>query len=233
MSDIVFGNNAILQVKISGTYVSLGCAISCSVEYQNELIAKTDVNAGLNRKRRVRMGDSSMSVNGLVTLVDSTTQSPFYFLQEAVRRNEVDLRILFTDEGAIQKQVQGNYLIQTIKLTGKADDFSEFDIEFQGTGDISLADPDDESGSDIPGDVQFDWWPLDEGETSITGTGHYGRSFSGELILEVDREGIEQEPVTGSPSGREYANSGTIISFDSTLPGNPGGERVFVLWRNV
>jgi predicted secreted protein len=231
MSDIVFGNNAVLQVRIAGTYVNVGCAVSCSFEFENELIAKTDVNAGLFRKKRVRMSDSRMSVQGLTTLVDDTSYSPMYFLQEGVRRTEQDLRILFTDEGGISKQVQGSYLVKTIQMTGKADDFSEFDMGFEGTGTISLEDPDD-SGSDIPGDVQWDWWEAVEGQNTITGAGHYGRSFAGEELILVDREGIQYDEVLSSPAGRQYSNSGSVISFDAALPFNLG-ERVYVIWQNV
>jgi hypothetical protein len=229
MSDIIFGNNAVLQVGISGTYFSIGCAVSCVFDFENELIPKTDVNAGLFRKKRVRMSDCSMSVQGLTTLVDDTTYSPMYFLQEGVRRTEQDLRILFTDEGGISKQIQGSFLVRKIQLTGKADDFSEFDMEFDGTGAISLADPDD-SGSDIPGNIQFDWWEGAGGETSITGPGHYGRSFSGESVKYVDIEGIGHELVSGTPGNREYANTGSVISFQ--IPLEPGG-RVYVLWETV
>lgn len=230
--DIVFGNNAVLQANILGTYVSIGCAVSCSFQFENEIIAKTDVNAGLSRKKRVRMSDSSMSVQGLTTLVDSTTYSPFYFLQEAVRRTEQDLRMLFTDEAGVSRQVQGSYLIKSIQLTGKADDFSEFDMEFDGTGTISLADA-SESGSVIAGIVMWDVWDLAEGATSITGTGTYGRSFAGENVVLVDREGIQYDEVASGPSGRQYSKSSTVISFDTTLPGNPGGERVYVIWQEV
>lgn len=229
MSDTIFGNNAVLQVNISGTYLNIGCAVSCMFEFENELIAKTDVNAGLFRKKRVRMSDSRMGVQGLTTLVDDTSYSPFYFLQEGVRRTEQDLRILFTDEGGIQKQVQGSYLIKSIQLTGKADDFSEYDIEFEGTGSISLEDP-EASGSDIPGNIQFDWWEGAGGETSITGPGHYGRSFAGESVKYVDIEGIGHDLVSGTPGNREYANTGTVISF--LIPLEAGG-RVYVLWETV
>lgn len=233
MSDIIFGNDAILQVNIDGVYVAVGCAMSCSFEYQNELIGKTDVNAGLSRKKRVRMGDSKMSVHGLTTLIDdATAYSPMYFLQEAVRRTEQDLRLLLIDEGNIIKQIQGSYLVSRINVTGAATDFSEFDIDFEGTGTISLADADESGATLINGDVQFDWWEMGAGDTSVTGPGHFGRSFAGEDIILVVQEGIQYNETAGTPGAREYANSGTVISFVSDTPA-VGGERVYVMWKNV
>lgn len=233
MSNIIFGSNAVLQVKPTGlgSYFSVGCAVSCVFDFENEIIAKTDVNAGLFRKKRVRMSDCSMGVQGLTTLVDDTTYSPMYFLQEAIRRTEQDLRILFTDEGGISKQIQGSFLVKKINMTGKADDFSEFDMEFDGTGGISLADPED-SGSDISGDYQWDWWATTPGASTISGAGNYGRSFAGETLLLVDREGIQYDEVASGPSGRQYSFNGTTISFDPALVFN-SGERVYVIWKNV
>lgn len=230
MAGTVFGNDAVLQVNTGSGYVNIGCAYSCSFEFSNELIGKTDVNAGLFRKKRVRISDSKMSVQGLTNLVDDTVYSPFYFLQEGVRRTEQDLRILFTDENGIQKQVQGFYLVESIQLSGKSDDFSEYDIEFQGTGTISLEDPDGDTG-DIPGNIQFDWWPLAEGATTISGPGNFGRSFTGEPIKLVDREGIQMDEVTVLSDGRQYTTDGTTLTFLNA--GNPGGERVYVMWQTV
>lgn len=232
MSSVVFGRDMVFEAKISDVYTPVGCAVSGSFKFTNELIAKTDVNAGLFRKRRVRISDCSLSVQGLTTLLNNSTSSIMYFLLEGVRRVEQDLRIIFTDEDGLQKQIQGMFVLESSQLTGEVSGFSEFDMEFQGTGGFSISDVVDESGTPIPGDIQWDWWDTTPGGTSITGVGHYGRSFAGEELLLVDREGIQYDEVASSPTGRQYANSGTVISFDATLPFN-SGERVYVLWQNI
>lgn len=230
--DAVLAKDVILQVKIGEAYISKGCAETCAFTLSNELIGKTDVNAGLFRKRRVRISDSGMSVQGLTTLVDDEKLSTFYFLQETVRRSELDLRILFTDEGNIQKQIQGIYVIESIGVNGgRIGDWSDFNIEFKGTGTISLADPEDD-GSSIPGDLQWDWWETTPGASSITGPGFYGRSFAGEQLIMVDREGLQYDEVVSGQTGRQYSSDGTTISFDANLTFNDN-ERVFVLWREV
>jgi len=232
MSSVVFGSDMHMEVKISGEYVPVGCSDSCSFEFTNELINKTDVNAGLFRKRRVRLSDCSMSVHGLMTLENNSTISPLYFLQEAIRRIEQDLRITFTDESGIQKQVQGMFLLESAPIQGDVTAFSEFDLQFQGTGGFTISDVTDESGS-IPGDVDWDWWDGAEGENTITGPGHYGRSFAGKEIIEVDREGLQFDEVDTTPvdGSRTYQQDGTTITFPAASLFN-AGERVFVIWQN-
>jgi hypothetical protein len=232
MSSVVFGRDMVFEAKIDDVYTPVGCAVSGSFQFTNELIAKTDVNAGLFRKRRVRISDCSLSVQGLTTLENNSTASVLYFLQEAVRRTDQDLRITFTDEDGLQKQIQGLFLMESSQLNGEVAGFSEFDIEFQGNGGFTISDIVDESGEGLPGEVNWDWWEAVEGENTISGTGNYGRSFAGKELLLVDREGLQYDEVIVSPSGRQYMFDGTEISFDTGLPFNPE-ERVFILWKNI
>lgn len=227
--NVIYGNNGILQIRVSGSWLSIGCMYSCAFEYTNELILKTDVNAGLNRKRRVRMSDSSVSGQGLVTLTDDTAKASMYFLEEAIRRSEIELRILMTDEAGVQKAISGTFVIERFQVTSKSDDFTEFDMSLMGTGEIAYgdADPDD---ADLPGDVQFDWWQLSDGQSTVTGAGHFGRSFAGETVLQVRVEGMSQEEVAAGATGREYENDGTTITLGAPVTGD---ARVYVLWKNV
>lgn len=233
MSSVVFGRDMVIEAKIADVYTPVGCATSGSFSFINELIAKTDVNAGLFRKRRVRISDCTLSVQGLTTLENNTTISALYFIQEGVRRAEQDLRIIFTDEDSLQKQIQGMFILESSQLSGEVSGFSEFDMEFQGTGGFAISEVEEESGAGIPGDVAWDWWETVEGANSITGVGHYGRSFAGQDIIEVDREGLQYDEVPGTPADgeRQYSQDGTTITFPS---GNPfeAGTRVFVIWQN-
>lgn len=233
MSNIVAGHDMVLEVKISGVYTPIGCATACSFEFSNEIILKTDVNAGLFRKKRVRISDCRASVQGLTTLVNDTTISALYFLQEGVRRSEQDLRFRFTDEGGLQKQVQGLFIVSSVKLTGDVSGFAEHAIDYEGTGGFSISTIDDGSSGTSTGDVLWDWWEVADGAVTITGAGHYGRSFAGRPtidIIEVDREGSQYNYVASSPTGLQFTYDGTTIAFD---PANPmvAGARVFVIWQ--
>lgn len=234
MSAAIYGNGGSVEVKIAGNYFPFGCFTSFAFNFNNELILKTDVNAGLFRKRRVRISDCSASVSGLTTLENDTSASSLHFLQEGVRRTEQDLRFTFTDQDGVSKQIQGIFLVENVTITGAADDFSECDIVFQGTGGVTVSTVDESPSSDLPDNLSWDWWETTPGGTSITGPGHYGRSFAGlpaEDIIEVDREGLQYDLSDGAPVGREaFYDSVDTIEFD---PDNPfiEGTRVFVIWK--
>lgn len=223
----------VLEVNVSG-YKPVGCAFAVSFEFDNETILKTDVNAGLSRKRRVRMSDCRATVSGLTTLENNSTISVLYFLQEGVRRVEQDLRFVFTDEAGVMKQIQGMFLIVSAPITGDVTQFSQFDIAFEGSGGFTISDVLDESGeAALPGDVRWDWWETTEGATSISGTGNYGRTFSGQTVVTVFREGTEYDLITtGSPTGRQAKVNGAAIDFDTTLPFE-ADTRVYVVWQEI
>lgn len=233
MSDIVIGRNVSLEANIDGSYIGIGCAATTTFRYVNEIIGKTDVNAGLFRKKRVRISDFSASVSGLVTLYNTTAKvSAFYYLQEAIRRSENDLRFTYTDEGGVSRVISGLFLVETHEMTHDYEGFAEFDIEFQGTGDLTISDLPSPADPDCF-EAFSDWWTGNEGASTIAGTGDAGKSFAGHEILEVVREmGPPLSYTAGTPGDREYAFDGTTIT---TWSGNPysAGERIFVIWQVI
>jgi hypothetical protein len=229
MSSIVTGQNMIMEGLIDADWFPLGCATNCAFQFSNELIGKTDVNAGLFRKYRVRLSDCTADIQGLASLVTDTTISAFYFLQEAIRRTEVDLRFRFIDEVGNTQAITGKWLVSTVGLTADVSAFTEFDIAFQGTGGVTLAPV----VIDSPGEGAI--CEVQETIQLTLGAGSYSVS-SGLLIgadreiIFVDREGTGQTAAAGP---RHYAfNSATgTITFD--VEGNPGGEGIEIGWLIV
>jgi hypothetical protein len=230
----IFGKDVNVEALVNGVYVTIGCATTISFEFENELIARTDVNAGLNRKKRVRLSDSRGSVQGLTMIENTSTRlTAFHFLQEAVRRSEQDMRFVFMSEDGDSRVIAGKFLVQALSLTGdhSGPGFSEFDLRLEGTGGITIGtvdSPGDDSGLGCP-DMDSDTWVMEEGQTSISGLGQEGKSFAGREILEVDVEGLQYDYKDGAPGNREYAYNGTEISVE--IPAPEGGQRVFVIWK--
>lgn len=231
MSNVVHGKNVSMEAMVDGEYIAIGCAVSCSFELENELIGKTDVNAGLNRKKRVRLGDSRGSVQGLTTINSSPNRlTPFHFLQEAIRRSEQDIRFVFQDEAGDTRYIQGLFLVRAMNFTGEISSFSEFDLSLEGTGDITIGTV------ELPPDLicpilESDTWETEEGETSISGLGRQNKSFAGNEILEVDREGLQYDYKPGSsPGNREFGYNGTEIFFEVPFY---EGETVLVVWKQM
>jgi hypothetical protein len=230
MPDVVFGRNVSVEALINGDYIVIGCAVSSSFQFENELIGKTDINAGLNRKKRVRLSDVSGSVNGIVTLENTATRlTVFYFLQEAVRRAEQMMRFVFVDESGLTKYVSGLFLIQSTSITSDTSGFSEFDLSLEGTGPITISEVNPIPDPFCP-ELFSDTWETTPAATSISGPGIGGLSFEGQDILIVYREGTQFDFTAGSPGNREFAYNGIDISFDANNPFNVG-ERISVVWK--
>lgn len=231
MSREVFGTGVSVQAELNSEWITVGCATSCSFNFVNELIGKTDVNAGLFRKKRVRISDCSGNVEGVTITGSSATRlSIFHFMQEAVRRSEANMRYVFEDNEGNVVVITGLFLIEAIGLTGDVSAFSEFSLNLQGTGGISISEiaPPGEVVCDV---IQSDWWVCTAGESGISGPGVEGRNFAGHTVLEVDRSGLQHDIVDTGIAGNRQAKyaGGTTITFDPTNVFNDG-ETIFVIW---
>jgi hypothetical protein len=232
MSDSVHGSDVVMYKKLDGNYRAIACAISCSFNFSNEIISKTDRNAGLFRKRRVRMSDCSGSVQGVTRLLNNDdTLSVFHFLEEGVRRRDGDYKYTFTALDGTSKILTMTAIIESVDIVNDFEGFSEYDIKVVATGGFEI-DPLEPPATDE--NVNSDWWSTTPGASTISGlSSRKSLSLVGKTIIEVDREGLEHDETSGTPGNREFSfNSGTgVVSFDSTNPFN-SGERIFVIWKD-
>lgn len=228
----VLGSGVAVQAKVDGDYITIGCAVSCAWSYVNEIIGKTDVNAGSYRKKRVRISDVRGNVAGvIITENEPTRLSIFHFLQEAIRRSEVDMRFLFEDTLGTVRSIQGMFLVSGIDLTADVSAFGEFDLNLEGTGSVST-EAIDPPGEVVCDEMKSDWWVLAEGETTISGPGENGEFFAGHTLLEVARTGYAGMEIisSGTPGNAQALYTGsTTIAFDPANPGLPD-EKIFVIW---
>jgi hypothetical protein len=162
----------------------------------------------------------------LTYVENDSTLSFFYILQLGVRREEQTFKITFTDGLGDVRTLSGLGLIGTQSINGPSTDFSNCEIEIRWNAEPefdAVDDPADECEV-----VEKLFLTLAEGATSVSSA-----TLSGKTILGVEREGLGQVIIGGTPAAgtRECAFSGTTISFDSTNPGNVGGENIYVLYK--
>lgn len=237
MSEVIHGQDVYLSARVGNDYYIIGCAISATFNFTNDLIGKTDVNAGLFKKYRARISDCKASVNGVIKHnSNDSILSSFYFLQEGIRRSEVDYRFEWYSASGYQ-QLNMTGIIESITKDADVNDFALFDMSMQGTGNITLAEiiGPPPTGNSEPTDVLSDWWETLEGQYSIPAgpSAIHGYNILGKEIIEVDREGTQYDLITsGSPSGRQckFDNGLEQLFFDSTLPFN-AGETVFIIFK--
>lgn len=233
-NDCVQGRNVVLLKKVGVTYYPIGCAVSCQFRFKNEIVGKTDVNAGLFAKKRVRISDCSASVNGVLKRTnDDGILSTFHFLEEGVRRTEGDYKFLFTDDDGVAKIVTFIGLVETVDISGETSSMAEFDLQLQGTGGFEMSDLSDPRS---PGDenVESDWWNTVNGQSYISGLSQSGLSIVNKDILAVEIEGTGYDIVTGTPGNREckYTASGRIDFYPTEVVFD-GSQTAYVLWKDA
>jgi hypothetical protein len=229
------GKNFVLKKKFIDTYYKVACGKSVAFDFANDIILKTDVNAGLFKKKRVRISDFSASFNGLIKS-DNTVDyvSGFHFLEEGVRRAQSDYQCVFTDDAGNIIFINFKAVIESVNIAGTVGNYTEYDVALQGTEGFSQTTTPFPAATDY--EIISDWWPTvaDQDYVDVGGvdSGRLGlRMAADDIILEVDREGFQHDEAA-VPAGRQYKfDTGTLhLEFDAALPFN-GSETVFVLWK--
>ena len=229
---IVRGNRMIASIDVGGSFYPVFCAKSCSFELTNEIILRTGVNDGLFPKRRVRRSDWSGSASG-VLVTDNTIDrySPFYLLQEAVRRADNLWQFEFINEDGESKTISGTALIENLPISGDVQGMVQSSVNIVGTGGFEIDASPPSGGTEH---VDSDYWITTAGQFSITGDSVNNKDLVGKTLLGVSREGSVYDIITGTtPVGRQCtfnAAYGTV-TFDSNIPFNPN-ETVWCIWKD-
>ena len=228
---VVRGSNMIASILVNSVYYPVFCAKSCSFELTNEIILRTSVNDGLFPKRRIRRTDWSGSASGvLVTDNNIDRYSPFYLLQESVRRTELDWQFEFTNLDGEIKTIEGPALIENLPISGDVQSFVQCTVNIIGTGAFTI----DQSPPAGGEDVDSDYWDTTVGENTIIGLSVNNKSMIGKTILAIAREGVVYDPETAGTANNRIAifnSSLGRVTFDANIPFNPG-ETVWCMWKN-
>lgn len=234
-SKTVLGRQMICSIKVGAVYYPVFCAKSCSFELSNEIILRTGVNDGLFPKRRVRRSDWKGSASGVIVTNNTASRySPFYLLQEAVRRAENIWQFEFTNQDNETITIEGIALIEGIPLNGEVSGFAQCSVNIIGSGGFAI---DESIATDpvIDENVDSDYWGCVEGATSISGLSQNSKSLIGKSILAIARTGESHDPITsGSPTNLQ-ANFSSVtgsISFDPAIPFN-AGETIWAMWKDA
>jgi predicted secreted protein len=227
----IHGKDVLLSIKIGDDFFPVLCAVDMTFNCSQQVLLATSVDTGNWRAKRLRgLSEWNVTVSGLSKINNTDGQvSFFYLLQQNIRGSEQMIQIMFSDSDNNVQVLEGVVLIPDLSINGNVNSFADASIVMEGTGAVEITEPVSDVESDICEELMSDTWILTEGETQVSGTGQEGGSFAGKEIIEVDREGTQYDYTDASPGNRQYAYNGTNISFESE--GNPGGEIVFVMWK--
>lgn len=175
----------------------------------------------------------SVSLSGIMFLRYPSTPKYVIFdlVTEQVRLNGLNIKVVYTDQSGFPLYFTGFVYITTSDFGGEAGTLANWSTEMQGSGPLDL------TGTlitgTIPGEPFSDWWNTTPGATAVSGASAvHAYSLVGKTILEVKREGLEYDIVTGTPVGRQVKfTSGTgTLDFDTSLPFYPN-ETVFAIFK--
>lgn len=231
MSNRVLGKNVLTYIDIDSVFYPVFCGKTAELRRSWETIETTNVNSGSARQYLPGMGDGTVSVTGVTQSNNSNGRAGIvYLMQKAEARELVSLRMVLTDDDGAVITMDFNTIITDTGLSREIGQYSQCDAAFKISGGITY-------GSIIPAptepvcEVQDPLYlTLAEDATSVSDSSLSGSGFTSE-ILEVRREGLQFDETTGTPGNAQFKKTGNTISFRDT--GNPGGERIFILFKTI
>ena len=237
-SKTVHGKNMIASIKVDGTFYPVFCGKSCSFSLSNEIINRTGVNSGLGILRRVRRTEFSGSASG-VTVTDNTADrySPFYLLQEAVRRAENEWQFEFINNDSETVTITGVFLIEGIEISGDVASFSQSTVNIVGSGLPVIDESPSGGGGSTATDenIDSDWWNVTAGTNNLTGLSQGGKTFAGKKVLAVSRSARDYYVITSGTATGDKVKHDTVndmILFDVNMPFETG-ETVWIMWKDL
>lgn len=135
------------------------------------------------------------------------------------------LKITFTDQEGFVMNLTCSAFVPSTSFSSTVGGLVKHAATFQVSGAVSL----DVVGTVGSCDIFSDDYSTTEGQTSITQA-----ALVNKTILQVWREGLQHDEVSGAPVGRQFKYTvGTgNIAFDPLIPFNPG-ETIHVLWKPI
>lgn len=222
----IYGDNCLLQIEIDSEWYDVFCAKSMSFDWVQEEIETTSINSTKSREYVPGMSSGTASANG-VTKIDNSegTISWPYLFQTSIRSTILSMRVYMVAQDGDTLQVSFDGFITNLNLTGDVTAFSQSAVTFRVTGTPVVEEI---VSPPVPGELAELYKTLAEGATSVTDA-----LLDDVEIFLVEREGLQYDETSGTPSGRQfqYNDASNAIVFDTLLPGNPGGESIHILYK--
>jgi hypothetical protein len=228
----ILGEDVLLMIFEGGEYVPYICAKEVAIEFIPELVNKTTLSSGRGYEYKVRRVDWKVTISGISSIV-GTGHTVF----DAVNIDKIftgsQIKMEFTDEAGNEHVFTGTVLMENGVITGPQDEFSGFDLSFQGSGLWNATE--DTSGTPPPepvsDNVESDWWEMTEGSNIVSGASAIkSLSLVGVTVLDVARSGMSYDIVTTAPGNREVKHDSAAGTLEFETDAYPD-ETVFVLYK--
>lgn len=228
MINPIWGEDVVFEMKVGVEFIPILCGTFFSLDCDVESVEYTGPTSGGVRQRRRRLEIYTSTVSGLTYVENDDTLSFFYVLQLGVRREPQTFKATFIDGHGDSRTLTGVGVIGPMRISAGVGEFASSDITIWWNEEPefdAVEDPADECEV-----VDKIFLTLAEGDSSVTSA-----TLVSKTILGVGREGTGQVLISGTPAAgtREckYTSGTGTIEFDSTNPGNAGGEKIWVLYK--
>lgn len=216
---------------VDNTYFPIFCAKSGDLTTEQDEIEVSSVNSGTDREYIPGMANHTFSCAGLVELDNTGGRiSLLYLMQQSVRRQTNQFRVLLTDKNGNMQVLGFNAFVKGTSLAKQAGSYGQATASFRITGPISY-------GSAVPPPVD----PVCEIADPLYLTLGVGATFVFNALLQaanveilgVWRSGTALVYTNGTPINDQYSYDPATgrIYVSSDNPGN--GEAFIVLYKTI
>jgi hypothetical protein len=197
MADQVNGKDLVLYAKLGSSYYPFACAKDVTITQTADKIELAPYTSGRWRSYIPSRMTGTISGNGLVKIVGSSTQNSIFDLLDSMNEQEIILvKYSLTDPQGNEKVYEVPAIIDDITLSGIVGSTATWAFNLTINGDPSF-----EQTAVNPALTDVDSWDYTAtgGETTISNS-----ILIGVDVLDVRRNGIGLEVVfTGTPTGSQ------------------------------
>lgn len=204
MRDFVYGKDVIIEAWKDNNYYPFACAEEVSIKVTSELLPTNTPDTGVwDYYKPSGKNGWSMTMTGVTVLTDpaSTLWYAWETLKYQLRTTGLDIKIRFIDRNGFEMTAIGHVKIPESEIGGRADDFSRFAVQFQGSGPLDI------NGLSIPtinpNVKRIDWITTGAEPNKVQDNFLIGRSAS--EIMQVSLEGDDKFQViaSGEPTHKQ------------------------------
>lgn len=173
---IIQGKDVILKFNLGSGYFPFACGIDCSIQTSAEVVEKSTVGDGYNKKWSYQSLSHVLTLRGANLISDPSDPVSWDIYAQQKNFLELPFAMTFTDGNAQSKTAVGTVLVTSSQLGGNVNDSSTADFEFIVNGPVNVV-----NGEGDTVDVEIECTVVDvggDGEiTQITLTNSLGATF--------------------------------------------------------
>lgn len=229
----VLGKNVVTQIEVDGIFYNLLCAKTATFSNDQEEIEITSRSSGISRQFMPWLNSATLEISGITEMENDNKVGVGYLLNEQIRRRTHNMRMLFTANDGTVMGLSFSAFVRTLSTSRDRQSYSQSSVSFRVTGGITISDeiePPAEGICEVQDTLNK---LLLEGATSVQDNLLIQIPDYTYEILTVWREGNTLYETSGTPGNMQFNYDETTgtISFDAANPGNPGNERVSIMYK--